>query len=414
MNDSKKKATKKIVLKNKKEASRILSRKSSDKNQKKKIFQKTNKKISTIKKEAIEIPQKQVEMDKKFKTKSEKLIINKDDLIKEEPIISFKEKKSVLTSNTTKDDRKKIKNDKKDEKRKLKELKKIEQRNKKNEKERIKNEKRKLKQEQASKKKLKSTEAKTEKQDISQKKFTNLKQKDIREKIKSSIFEEEIEEPKETKEKEKIKKSTGKALITFAIMLLLFLGSVMVVNKLKGRMKSTLNLYPLYKTGEVVTLKDSSKWYVIADSSADKSTVKLLKEVPIDLNESGDIDAGDQTEYSKNGNVQYDSSAEGSIANYLETKYKSKLTEKVGKIENVSLLTSEEYVTARNKMGYSYEWSEGNWLASSTIGTWWLGSSKKNGILVVTPKGNYRLYSANQKGYVRPVITIDKDLVKKG
>ena len=37
MNDSKKKATKKIVLKNKKEATRILSRKSSDKNQNKKL-----------------------------------------------------------------------------------------------------------------------------------------------------------------------------------------------------------------------------------------------------------------------------------------------------------------------------------------------------------------------------------------
>ena len=41
------------------------------------------------------------------------LIINKDDLIKEEPIISFKEKKAKLTTNTSKEDRKKVKNDKK-------------------------------------------------------------------------------------------------------------------------------------------------------------------------------------------------------------------------------------------------------------------------------------------------------------
>ena len=410
MNDSKKKATKKIVLKNKKEATRILSRKSSDKNQNKKVVQKQNKKAPILKNKKID----NVGKDSELKTRKEKLVINKDDLIKEEPIIYFKEKKAKLTTNTSKKDIKKVKNDKKEEKRKLKELKKLEERKEKLEKEKIKDEKKKLKQEQASEKKLKKAEVKKEKQVISQKKSTNLKQKDIKEKIRNSIFEEEIEEQKEIKKKEKLKKSTGKALITFAIMLLLFLGSVVVVNKLKGRMKSTLNMYTPYKTGELVTLKDSSKWYVIADSSADKPTVKLLKELPIDLNENGNIDTGDQTQYSKDGKVQYDSSVEGSIANYLETKYKSELTEKVGKIENISLLTSEEYVKARNKMGYSYEWSEGNWLASSTLGTWWLGSSKKDGVLVVTPKGNYRLYSVGQQGYVRPVITIDKDLVKKG
>ena len=409
MNDSKKKATKKIVLKNKKEATRILSRKSSDKNQNKKVVQKQNKKAPILKNKKID----NVGKDSELKTRKEKLVINKDDLIKEEPIIYFKEKKAKLTTNTSKKDIKKVKNDKKEEKRKLKELKKLEERKEKLEKEKIKDEKKKLKQEQASEKKLKKAEVKKEKQVISQKKSTNLKQKDIKEK-RNSIFEEEIEEQKEIKKKEKVKKSTGKALITFAIMLLLFLGSVVVVNKLKGRMKSTLNMYTPYKTGELVTLKDSSKWYVIADSSADKPTVKLLKELPIDLNENGNIDTGDQTQYSKDGKVQYDSSVEGSIANYLETKYKSELTEKVGKIENISLLTSEEYVKARNKMGYSYEWSEGNWLASSTLGTWWLGSSKKDGVLVVTPKGNYRLYSVGQQGYVRPVITIDKDLVKKG
>lgn len=410
MNDSKKKATKKIVLKNKKEATRILSGKSSDKNQKKKVVQKQNKKTPILKKKKIDNIGKASE----FKEKREKLVINKDDLIKEEPIISFKEKKEKLTTSTAKEDRKKVKNEKKEEKRKLKELKKLEQRKEKIEKEKIKNEKKKQKQEQANEKKLKKAEAKKEKQVISQKKSKNSNQKDIKEKIRNSIFEEEIEEQKEIKKKEKVKRSTGKAIITFSIMLLLFLGSVVVVNKLKGRMKSTLNMYTPYKTGELVTLKDSSKWYVIADSSADKPTVKLLKEVPIDINENGNIDAGDQIQYSKDGKIEYDSSTEGSIANYLETKYKSELTEKVGKIENVSLLTSEEYVKARNKMGYSYEWSEGNWLASSTLGTWWLGSSKKNGILVVTPKGNYRLYSVSQQGYVRPVVTIDKDLVKKG
>lgn len=410
MNDSKKKTTKKIVLKNKKEATRILSGKSSDKNQKKKVVQNKKKKTPILKKAKID----NIGKDNEFKAKREKLIINKDDLIKEEPIISFKEKKAKLNTNTSKEDRKKVKNDKKEEKIKLKELKKLEQRKEKLEKEKIKNEKKKLKQEKANEKKLKKAEAKKEKQVISQKKSTSLKQKDIKEKIRNSIFEEEKEEQKEIKKKEKVKRSTRKALITFAIMLLLFLGSIVVVNKLKGRMKSTLNMYTPYKTGELVILKDSSKWYVIADSSADKPTVKLLKELPIDLNENGNIDAGDQIQYSKDGKVEYDSSTEGSIANYLETKYKSELTEKVGKIENVSLLTSEEYVKARNKMGYSYEWSEGNWLASSTLGIWWLGSSKKNGVLVVTPKGNYRLYSVGQQGYVRPVITIDKDLVKKG
>ena len=116
MNDSKKKATKKIVLKNKKEATRILSRKSSDKNQNKKVVQKQNKKASILKNKKID----NVGKDSELKTRKEKLVINKDDLIKEEPIIYFKEKKAKLTTNTSKKDIKKVKNDKKEEKRKLK------------------------------------------------------------------------------------------------------------------------------------------------------------------------------------------------------------------------------------------------------------------------------------------------------
>lgn len=394
MNDSKKRTAKKIVLKNRKEAARILSRKNSDKNQKKPVFQNKNKneKTSIHKKEKLETLPKQINNHNGFKVKREKLIIEKDDLIKEEPLIFFKEKKE----NTTKE-----------KKRNFKKLKKLEQRK----------EKIKLKQKQSNEEKLKNATIKKkrkEKQNDIPPKFTKLKQIDIKEKIKNSIYEEEIEEQNEINKKKKADKSTVKAIITFIVLILLFLCSVVVVNKLKGRMKSTLNMYTAYNTGEVVLLKDSSKWYVIADSSADKSTVKLLKELPIDINKNGNIDAEDQIQYSKDDNVQYNSNSEGSIANYLETKYKIELAEKVGKIEDISLLTSEEYVKARNKMGYSYEWTEGNWLASPTVGIWWLGSSKKNGVLVVTTKGNYKLYSTNQQGYVRPVITIAKDLVKKG
>jgi hypothetical protein len=65
-------------------------------------------------------------------------------------------------------------------------------------------------------------------------------------------------------------------------------------------------------------------------------------------------------------------------------------------------------------MGFGYEWSKGNWLASSSIGNWWVISSpREDSVYVVTIQGLYKLAAANSTSYVRPTIVIRKALVTK-
>lgn len=60
-------------------------------------------------------------------------------------------------------------------------------------------------------------------------------------------------------------------------------------------------------------------------------------------------------------------------------------------------------------MGYDYEWTTGNWLASNSLWTWWLDSSQNGKIYVVNTIGSYKLSNATEVNYVRPVITINKE-----
>jgi hypothetical protein len=105
---------------------------------------------------------------------------------------------------------------------------------------------------------------------------------------------------------------------------------------------------------------------------------------------------------------------------YLENDYKNELSGKVGNIKSISILTSNEYIKARKAMGYGYEWTEGNWLASVSLNNWWISSAKEasvesseNKVYAVNKDGTYRLMKANAYNYVRPVITIEKKLIEK-
>ena len=71
-------------------------------------------------------------------------------------------------------------------------------------------------------------------------------------------------------------------------------------------------------------------------------------------------------------------------------------------------------------MGYGYEWSEGNWLANPSLGNWWITSaedakiySTENKIYVVTKNGTYKLCNADTANYIRPVITISKNMIEE-
>ena len=78
----------------------------------------------------------------------------------------------------------------------------------------------------------------------------------------------------------------------------------------------------------------------------------------------------------------------------------------------VDLLTSKEYVQLRDSLKLGYEWNEGNFLASSTVGYWWIKEIKNNKIYVVNTKGSYVLINANGLNYVRPVVTLDKSNIE--
>ena len=64
-------------------------------------------------------------------------------------------------------------------------------------------------------------------------------------------------------------------------------------------------------------------------------------------------------------------------------------------------------------MGFGYEWSVGNWLANQTLGTWWIISAQNEQVYAVTSSGVYKLYTADSLNYIRPTITISKELVEK-
>lgn len=249
---------------------------------------------------------------------------------------------------------------------------------------------------------------------ISKKKKNNINKEpeNLGSRLKNKIFEE-VDEKQLIEEKKKNKAKTKKNLIKLAIFVVLAITVAIFLNKYQEEIEKNLKVYTVYSTGDKIILKDNSIWYVIEDSDNQTSTVKLLKETQIDINGDGKFDAKDKKKYNSSNKAEYDINDKDSAAYFLETEYKTKLEEQVGKIESISILTSKEFVKVRGKMGYGYEWFEGNWLANNTLGMWWINSSQNGKVYAVTKIGSYKLYSANISHYVRPVITINKDLVEK-
>lgn len=241
---------------------------------------------------------------------------------------------------------------------------------------------------------------------------TQLTDETVSGRLKSSIFEE-VDEKTYQIQKKKRNESIKKTFLILLIIAVIVALTIFLVLKYNDHLREQLKVYDTYSIGEKVKLKDDTTWYVVLDSGAHESTIKLLSESTIDIDENGKKDDKDKKKYNEQNSDVYDKKDENSIAFYLESDYKVKEEEKVGKIEEVSLLTSKEFVKIRERMGFGYEWSTGNWLASPTLGTWWIISSQNEKIYVVTAKGTYTLTSSTALNYVRPVITISKDSVIK-
>lgn len=235
--------------------------------------------------------------------------------------------------------------------------------------------------------------------------------KTITTKLKKSIFEELDEreyKEKKAKEKEQIKKG----LITLIIVIVSVSIVLLLLFRYNNFIKKQFTTYDTYKTGDKVTLEDDSIWYVIEDSDEKQETIKILFNFILDVN--GDNFYGDEDlmAYNTENKSVYDPQNEDSVARYLVTTYRDGLEAKIGKIENVSLLTSKEYIAIREQMGFGYEWSSPNWLAHSTLESWWILSSQNEKVYVITATGAYKLYSPSGKRFIRPTIEIKKSMVK--
>lgn len=230
--------------------------------------------------------------------------------------------------------------------------------------------------------------------------------------LKNSIFEE-LDEKTYLIQKKQQKESLKKTFLTLLIIAVAIALGVYLFFRFNSHAKEQLRMYDKYSIGDKVVLKDDSIWYVVIDSGSGEANVKLLSAVVIDVDESGKIDAKDRKKYNNTNTDVFDLKDENSLAYYLDNDYRPKLENKVGKIKDISLLTSKEFVKMREKMGFGYEWSTGNWLASPSLGTWWIISSQNEKIYAVNSKGTYSLFKATSLNYVRPVITINKESTTK-
>lgn len=229
---------------------------------------------------------------------------------------------------------------------------------------------------------------------------------------KLSIFEE-VDEKTLAIEKEKNKKLIKKTILIVASVVAIVFLTVFILIKYNKYVKEKLYIYQVYSIGDKVELKDSSIWYVVNDSAANESTIKLLRDKPLDINNDGKLDDEDKRIYNANNEALYDNSDDNSIGKYLQDTYRLELQKTVGKLDEVTLLSSKEFVKIREKMGFGYEWSEGNWLADPSFGYWWVISNQNEKVYAVGPTGVYKIYSADSYNFVRPVIVIGKEMVKK-
>lgn len=204
-----------------------------------------------------------------------------------------------------------------------------------------------------------------------------------------------------------IKKYKKIILITL-IVLAVCTGIMIFINRTPKELFLT---FKSYEMGEEVILKDDSKWYVVSDSGINKSDVELLSSEILDINGDKKIDGKDKVQFDSDNNCIYDAKNEKNIANYLN-KNSKELLKNIDGIKKIRLLTSKEYIDIRDKMEFGYDWVKGNWLANEKVSSWWLETTKYNRIYIVTKTGSYKLAEPKEKNYIRPVIKIDKGLIK--
>lgn len=260
-----------------------------------------------------------------------------------------------------------------------------------------------------SKKEKKQSILPKEWQEIAQKK-NDKKPDNFKTKLQEKMFEELEPEVVEKKKKEDKNKYLKKAIILISIVFAILLLSI-AIDIYRGQKNILTFKYKEYNVGEKIKLKDNSFWIVVDKSLANNKEVILLKETIIDINNDNKYDNNDKLSFSSTNKVEYETSSPNSVGQYLEFTYKKKLNNSIGKINEIRILKSKEYVKMRDNLGFPYDWKKENILAGNSLGNWWIEGANKNNVFAVTTVGAYKLYKPKDYNYIRPVIVIDKDLI---
>lgn len=218
-------------------------------------------------------------------------------------------------------------------------------------------------------------------------------------------------------------------------------------------------VYKKYNVGDIVTLKDDSKWYVIHDTDEYSKYVYLMQDKRIDINKDGfTVDVGslsdpDRIPFDKNGSKKYDETVQGSVAYYLENDYRNSMT--LNNILDFRLLTLNELEAIKEKINFEVLtekqkldmmeaeneildsikfFSESprpfhklkdiiidaeqnsklmpHWLFNSNSGNFWVMDGKK--AITATWDGNgYAIVKATTGYGLKPVMLISKDNIKE-
>ena len=230
-------------------------------------------------------------------------------------------------------------------------------------------------------------------------------------KFKNKFFEEvDVHEYKKVK-KEIRAKWPKRIIIATIIIVILGLTGFILYKANQERIRRSLNMYPKYKIGQEVKLSDDSVWYVLEDSDGSNPNIVIMPEGLSDLNFDGKIDDHDKRQFSS-GSVEYDVKDETSIAYFIENEYKAKFEEKYGKVENIALMTSKQYVGFRDAMKYPLEFKEENLLAAQGLTGYWLSTSQNGYMYIVRKNGSYKMVKPTTIHPTRFAVTIKKDSLK--
>ncbi len=230
--------------------------------------------------------------------------------------------------------------------------------------------------------------------------------------FKNKFFEEVNVNEYKTAQKEK-RKGLPKKLFIFLLVVVVLFGIGFIVYRInQERIKANLNLYDKYKVGQEVILKDGSKWYVVTDSDGSKPNVELLDSGLVDYNRDGKINDKDKFRFSS-GSLSCNKKDETNLCYFLENTYRPYLEGKVGELVKITSFDSKQFVRVREELEYGWEWNNDNILTSSKMYNYWLATSQKERMYVVSRKGSYKMVKPTATYYARVVITISKDSIKK-